>query len=275
MKLMFYSLCLICSLYLIPGNAFSQQIHDPFPKAGASYLVQVNGNTKWAHEPDRRLPLASITKIMTSLIVLENCKLDAIVTVGKSVQLETGTKLGLRVGEKMSVLNLLKAALIYSASDACAALAQHVAGDEKRFVEIMNKRAAELGLLNTHFQNCVGHDHKENYSTANDIAKLAKTALASSIFSEIVSTPLDRISTVNNKRKFVIKNKNEMFKRLQGVKGVKTGYTPEAGKCLVALAERKGTDVLLVLLNSPKRWETADKMMEKAFDSAGIDVASR
>lgn len=261
-------------IFVFPYNVFSAQVNDPFPKASASYLVQVKGKTLWAHDPDRKLPLASITKIMTALVVIENCKTDEVVTVGKSVELETGTKLGLRPGEKWKVLDLLKGALIYSAADACAALADHIAGNQERFVEIMNRRAQELGLSNTHFQNSVGHDHEEHYSTANDIAKLAKKALTYPIFAEIVSHRLDKIKVVNGKRTLTIKNKNGLFGRFDGVKGVKTGYTPEAGKCLVALAGRNGTDVLLVLLNAPGRWKIADEMMKKAF-AAAANTAKR
>jgi serine-type D-Ala-D-Ala carboxypeptidase (penicillin-binding protein 5/6) len=262
------SILVLVFIFVLPYVSFSAQISDPFPRASASYLVQVKGNTLWAHDPDRKLPLASITKIMTALIVLENCKIDEVVTVGKSVQGETGTKLGLRPGEKWKVLDLLKGALIYSGADACAALADHVAGSEEKFVEIMNRRAQELGLSNTHFQNPVGHDNEEHYSTANDIAKLAKKALTYPIFAEIVSHARDKIKVVNGKRTLIIKNKNEMFGHFDGVKGVKTGYTPEAGKCLVALAGRNGTEVLLVLLNSPRRWKIADEMMKKAFAAA-------
>jgi serine-type D-Ala-D-Ala carboxypeptidase (penicillin-binding protein 5/6) len=268
------SLLLFIFIFVLPCAVYSAQVSDPFPKAGASYLVQVKGNTLWAHDPDRRLPLASITKIMTALIVIENCKLDEVVTVGKSSEEETGTKLGLRPGEKWKVLDMLKGALIYSAADACAALADHVAGDREKFVEIMNRRARELGLTNTHFQNPVGHDNEEHYSTANDIAKLANKALTYPMFAEIVSHQFDRIKVVNGKRTLKIKNKNEMFGTFKGVKGVKTGYTPEAGKCLVALAGRNGTDVLLVLLNSPRRWKIADEMMQKAF-AASAHSASR
>jgi serine-type D-Ala-D-Ala carboxypeptidase (penicillin-binding protein 5/6) len=262
------SILAIVFIFVFPCTVFSAQVNDPFPKASASYLVQVKGKTLWAHDPDRKLPPASITKIMTALVVIENCKMDEIVTVGKSVQQETGTKLGLRPGEKWKVLDLLKGALIYSAADACAALADHMAGDQERFVEIMNRRAKELGLSSTHFQNSVGHHNEEHYSTANDIAKLSKKALTYPIFADIVSRRLDKIKTVNGKRTLTIKNKNSLFGQFDGVKGIKTGYTPEAGKCLVALAGRNGTDVLLVLLNSPSRWKIADEMMKKAFAAA-------
>jgi len=212
---------------------------------------------------------------MTALLVLENCQLDEIVTAGKSVQQETGTRLGLRPGDKMTVRDLLSAALIKSACDACVALADHVGGSETEFVKMMNKRVSELGLLNTHFQNAAGHDNIENYSTANDVAALAKTALKNPIFAGTVSITSKTITTVSGNRKFLLKNTNEMFERVEGIKGVKTGYTPQAGKCLVSLAERNGTDVLLVLLNSPRRWETADKMLEKALAAAAIKTAQR
>jgi serine-type D-Ala-D-Ala carboxypeptidase (penicillin-binding protein 5/6) len=263
-----YRLIFLLSLFafILPCIAHSKQLNDPFPRASASYLVQVEGRTLWAHDPDRRLPLASITKVMTAMIVIERCKIDEVVTVGESIKLETGTRLGLRVGEQLKVLDLLKAALIYSAADSCAALADHVAGSQEKFVEIMNKRASELGLSNTHFQNSVGHDHDEHYSTANDIAKLANKALTYPIFAEIVSHRYDKVKVLNKSKRIIkIKNKNEMFATFTGMKGVKTGYTPEAGKCLVALARRNGTDVLLVLLNSPRRWKIADEMMKKAF----------
>ena len=265
----------LCVQPCLADNSNNSTKGDPFPRAAASYLVQVDGKTLWSHEPDRKLPIASITKIMTSLIVLERCNLDDVVTISDSVKTETGTRLGIRAGEKMKVRDLLAAALIKSACDACVALADHVAGSEARFVEIMNKRAKELGLLNTHFQNAAGHDHEENYSTANEIALLTRTALKNSFFKETVSLNSKRITTLNGKRVFNLRNTNDMLGSFQGAKGVKTGFTPQAGKCLVSLASRKGTNVMLVLLNSPRRWQTADKMMEKAFTLKPVNMALR
>jgi len=248
---------------------------DPFPKAAASYLIQVNGKTIWAHNPDRKLPIASITKIMTAIIVLEHCQMDEIVTVSDCVTTETGTRLWLKPGEKLKVRDLLAAALINSACDACVALADHVAGSQSKFVEMMNTRASELGLKNTHFQNAAGHDHAENYSTANEITVLAKTALKNQFFSEMVSTDRKKITTINGKRTFQLKNTNDMLGTFEGTKGVKTGFTSQAGKCLVSLASKKGIHVMLVLLNSPKRWQMADEMMKKAFIVNRVDVATR
>ena len=270
-----FPILILFFLSVQPCLADSSKKNDPFPRAAASYLVQVDGKTIWSHNPNSKLPIASITKIMTSLIVLERCKLDDVVTISDSVKDETGTRLGLRPGEKMKVRDLLAAALIKSACDACVALADHVAGSEKRFVEIMNTRARELGLLNTHFQNAAGHDHEDNYSTANEIAALTKIALKNQFFTETVSINSKKISILNGKRTFNLRNTNDMLGSFKGTKGVKTGFTPQAGKCLVSLAGRKGTSVMLVLLNSPRRWETADKIMEKAFSMGRVNIAKR
>lgn len=274
MRFIFPALILIF-LSLQPCSADSDDKNDPFPRAAASYLVQVNGKTLWSHNPDLKLPIASITKIMTALIVLEHCQLDEVVTIGTSVRNETGISLRLRPGEKYRVSDLLAAALLNSACDACVALAGHVAGNEKDFVELMNTRARELGLLNTHFQNVAGYDHADNYSTANEIVLLTKKALENTFFSQTVSTGTKKISTLDGKRAFDLKNTNNMLGNFQGIKGVKTGFSSEAGKCLVSLAGREGIDVMLVLLNSPERWQTADEIMEKAFEQGVVNMAKQ
>ena len=267
MRYLFISLILIC-LSLASGSASSVDINDPFPKAGASYLLQVNGRTLWSHKPDRRLPMASITKIMTALIVLENTKPDEIVTISNSAAKETGTRLGLKAGERLYVKDLLSAALIHSANDACRALADHVGGNEAGFVELMNKRARSLGLTNTHFQNASGHDHEKHYSTASDIALLTIIELNNPTIIGTVSIPSMKIKTVNGNRTFNLKNKNEIIGNYEGAQGVKTGFTSKAGKCLVAFAKRDKADVLLVLLNAPNRWLIAVEMMDRAFAEA-------
>ena len=264
MRFLLTSLILICVTFAY-GSAYSVDINDPFPKAGASYLLQINGMTTWSHKPDLRLPMASITKIMTALIVLENTKPEDIVTISQTAAKETGTRLGLRAGERVYVKDLLSAALIHSANDACRALADHVGGNESGFVELMNIHAKKLGLTNTHFQNSSGHDHQKHYSTANDIALLTIISLNNPTISKMVSTVSMKIKTVNGKRVFLLKNKNEIIGRYEGAQGVKTGFTSKAGKCLVAYAKRDETDVLLVLLNSPNRWFIAVEMMDRAF----------
>jgi serine-type D-Ala-D-Ala carboxypeptidase (penicillin-binding protein 5/6) len=241
---------------------------DPFPKAAASYLVQVQGKTVWSHRADRALAPASLTKIMTALLVLESGKpLDDVVTVGAGAQKETGTRLGLRAGEKMRAGDLLAAALLQSANDACLALAEHAAGSKAAFVARMNARARELGMARTHFTNPCGHDGAQHRSSARDVAVLTEAALAQPFFAEIVTLVSFRVTTLGG-RAFELENKNELIGRYDGAVGVKSGYTPGAGKCLVALARRGGTTVLLVMLDAPNRWWDAVAMLDRAFAEA-------
>lgn len=238
---------------------------DPFPRAAAAYLLKRDGTTLWANRPDRRLPPASLTKVMTALLVIERGDLDAVVTVSRSAAAETGTRLGLRPGERVRAGDLLAATLLNSANDACHALADHVAGSERRFVALMNERAVRLGLAGTHFTNACGHHHPHHYSTAADLARLTEAALTHPRFRKLVALPRHRIRSLSRKLTYHLENRNRLLTRYPGAAGVKTGYTPEAGRCLIALAERDGVRVLLVLLRARARWEVADAMLDRAF----------
>jgi D-alanyl-D-alanine carboxypeptidase (penicillin-binding protein 5/6) len=238
---------------------------DPFPQVASSYLVIVNEKEVWAHRPDLPLAIASLTKIMTALLVLEKSRIEEVVTVSRQASRETGTRLGLQPGDKFYVIDLLAAALLGSANDACHALAAHVSGSEGAFVNLMNARARDLGLANTHFANACGHDHPKLYSTAHDLALLAETALRNPIFAKIVSLVRGEIRTWDGKKPFRVENKNELIGRYPGSVGVKTGFTRRAGKCLIASVERDGSKSLLVLLNAPDRWWTAIRMLDAAL----------
>ena len=238
---------------------------DPFPRVASSYLVIVDGKEVWAHDPDRRLAPASLTKIMTALLVLERTDIEDVVRVPPRASQETGTRLGLRPGDQYYVIDLLAATLLGSANDACHALAAHVSGSEARFVDLMNWRARELRLTNTHFTNACGHDHPMLYSTAHDLALLAETAMKNPVFAKMVSLLTAEIHTVDRKKTLTVENRNELIGRYPGAVGVKTGFTPKAGKCLVAFVERGGRSSLLVLLNSPDRWWTATRILDAAF----------
>ena len=262
-KDVFFSLLLLS--FLICSNILPQEPRDPFPKVAASYLVKVNSKTLWVHNPNRKLPPASLTKIMTALIILEKVGLDEVVIVSKRAAKETGSVIGLRAGDKMKVRDLLAACLIQSANDASYALAEYAGGSKEGFVRLMNARADKMGLVDTHWTNPCGHSEKNHYSTANDLAILAETALKNPTFSKLVSFTRGRISTVNEKRTFKIENKNELIGRYPGAIGVKSGWTSKAGKCLIALACRNGTKVLLILLNAPNRWWDAEMILNKAF----------
>ena len=245
----------------------------PFPVEASSYLVMVNGRTVWENDVARRLPPASLTKIMTVLLVLENYHPEEVVAVSKAAAGETGMRLGLRAGDRMRIDALLAASLLMSANDACHALADYVAGNEKRFVELMNRRAGEWKLGSTHFSNACGHDAPHHYSSANDLAVLAGKALAYPVFVDLVAKQSMTIQNVEGNRNYALVNRNALIGRYRGAVGVKTGYTQNAGKCLIALAERNGVRVLLVMLHAANRWWDASDILDYAF-SHGVTHVS-
>jgi D-alanyl-D-alanine carboxypeptidase (penicillin-binding protein 5/6) len=267
----FVLLLLTAALLLAAPVAYAA---DPFPKSARAYLAQVGGTTIWSHAADQKLPPASLTKIMTALLVLERANLNATVTISRTVAAETGHRLRLRVGEKYRVRDLLAAMLIESANDAARALAEHISGSDARFAELMTARAGQLGMKDTRFTNSAGHHDPGHYTTANDLVLLTEAALARPLFRELVSKVRYDIRTVNGKRRFKLENSNKLLPKYDGMVGVKTGYTPEAGRCLIALAERDGVEVLIVLLRARDRWNLATRMLDTAFElyaSSGTD----
>ena len=247
---------------------------DPFGRVAAAYLVKVDGRELWSRNPDRRLAPGSLTKMMTGLLVLERADLRSVVTVSREASRETGTRLGLEAGDRMLVIDLLAATLIGSANDACHVLAEHIAGSETKFVTLMNARAREMGLSDTRFANACGHDAPGMRSTARDLARLAETAMGNAVFAKMAGLEDGWISTADAGKKFPLENKNLLIGRYRGAVGVKTGFTGAAGKCLVALAERRGKRVLLVLLNAPDRWWKAEEILDAAFAHGSGSSAS-
>ncbi len=264
---------LVLGLWLVfaaAGVSAAEEYSDPFPGFAASaYLLKMQGQVLWARNPDSILAPASLTKIMTALLAIRKSRLDEPAVVSRDAVRETGTRLGLKQGEEMYTGFLLAATLLRSANDACRALADHVAGDQASFVSLMNQEAQALGMEHTRFANACGHDQAGHYSTARDLAILAEEALREPVFSDLVSTVRLDISTKGGKRVFTLENKNELVGRYPGAAGVKTGFTDKAGKCIIALAERSGVRVLLVVLNAPDRWWGATDLLDAAFARAG------
>lgn len=258
---------LTIGLWLLAQTALAASQPDPFPQVAASYLVEVDGKTIWAKLPDRRLPPASLTKLMTALLVLEHDHPDEAVTVTADATRETGTRLGLKAGERFRLHDLLAATLLPSANDACQALADHLAGNERDFITRMNRRAQELGMRNTHFTNACGHDEPDHHSSANDLALLAHALLKFPSVLDITAQKELHITTLDG-QSYTLPNKNALIGRYDGALGLKTGYTPNAGKCLVAYARRGEHTVLLILLHGKDRWWDAVDILDLAFDHA-------
>ena len=200
---------------------------------------------------------------MTALIVLERGRLDELVVVSRRATRETGTRMGLRPGDNLRVRDLLAATVVRSANDACRALADHVSPD---FVLLMNRRATELRLRDTRYSDPCGHDGPGTYSTAADLARLAEQVMQQPDYVQLARLPRVRIASADG-RKFELRNTNALIGRYEGAIGVKTGFTSGAGNCLVAIAERDGVRVLVVLLNAPNRWWNAVGLLDRAFQA--------
>jgi len=257
--------CLI-GLLLVCQSALAQP--DPFPKVAAAYIVEVNGDLLWERQANKRLPPASLTKLMTVLLVLDNYKPKEVIEISPAAAQETGMRLGLKPGQRFYIADMLSAALLNSGNDACHALADFVGGDHQGFVKLMNLRAQQLGMKNTRFSNACGHDSADHYSTAHDLVLLAHEVLKHSIVTELAIKESAQISSVDDKKSYSLQNKNALIGRYPGALGLKTGYTPKAGTCLIAYAERSGTKVLLVMLNAKNRWWDAVDLLDLAFAQA-------
>jgi len=247
---------------------------DRWPDVAAAYVVEVDGAERWSHEADARLRPASLTKILTALLVIESVDDDAIVTVSPRAAAAPGARLGLRAGMKLSAGDLLTAMLLRSANDACLALAEHAARSERSFVARMNARAGALGLVDSHFENACGFDGPRHRMSARDLARLGRAAMANPRLAAIVARERGE-ARVRGGRVYAFDNTNALIGRVEGARGVKTGWTQAAGRCLVAFAERRGTTVTLVLLGAPDRWWDAVAMIETAFEEARASPAPR
>ncbi|MDH4181282.1 MAG: serine hydrolase [Betaproteobacteria bacterium] len=238
---------------------------DRFPGAAAAYLVIADGQPLWAAEPDKPLPSASLTKLMTALVVAESARGESVVTVSRTAARATGARMGLAAGARLSVDDLLAGLLLRSGNDACVALAEHVAGSEAQFVARMNERARAWGLSATRYANACGFDAPGHHASARDLAALARRVLAVPGLARLVALEKLQITGADGRR-YALANTNLLFGVVQGLAGVKTGYTSRAGHCLVAYAKRDGRDVLVVLLRGADRWWDAVAMIEQAFD---------
>ncbi len=224
-----------------------------------------SGRILFEYDVEKRLSPASLTKIMSALIILEKGRLDDLATVSRNAARAPKTHLRLKVGEVFRLGDLLKAMMMVSANDACLAAVEHVGGDEEQFVKLMNAKAVALGLSDTHFSNGCGFDGPDHYSTAEDLATLSEVAMRNAVFRDLVKEEREIITPVSGYRAYVLHNTNRLLGRIPGVVGVKTGFTSKAGRCLIAKVSQNGSDLLLVILNSNRRWNTAKSLIDYGF----------
>ncbi len=210
---------------------------------------------------DVKSAMASTTKIMTTIVILEKADLNEKVTVSAKAGGTGGSRLGLKRGDKASVRDLLYGLMLRSGNDAAVALAEHVGGSVKGFAELMNEKAIELGLTNTHFVTPHGLDDANHYTTALELAKLTDYAMNNETFAKIVGTKSTTIYINNQSRQ--INNTNELLGVLNGVVGVKTGFTNNAGRCLVTETKRNNMDIITIVLG-------ADTKKDRTKDSVNL-----
>lgn len=260
---------LVCLAASAGAGHAAPALPDPFPRAGQAYLVLVNGAEVWGRAPDAPRPPASLTKIMTALLAIEaGGDPAAWIEVSLRAAAQTGSRLGLVAGDALRAEDALAATLVASANDACLALAAHVGGGEAAFVARMNARARALGLSKTRFVNPCGFDAPGHAASARDLAALTRAALAHPAFRRLVAVERAEVVTRAGRR-HALRASNALLGRVEGVRGVKSGFTAGAGRCVVVLAEREGVEVLLVILDAHDRWWTAAALLEEAFEGAG------
>lgn len=254
--------------YLI-GPIRNPSVADLNLTAKAAIIVDVNSDrTLYAKNETTRLPMASITKIMTALVALDKfgSQLNTVITVPVEALDVTGSKMSLYAGEKITAHNLLKGALIESANDAGMTLAYAVSDSPDQFVTLMNQKAKALGLVDTNFANPIGFDGDNHYSTAKDLAELTRVALDNRTFASIVATPKTTVQDVTGKFVHQLTNTNKLLGQFKNVIGVKTGTTEEAGESLdAAVSGDSGQTVIVVLLDSSNRFQEGKKALDWAL----------
>lgn len=213
---------------------------------------------------DEKLPMASTTKIMTALVAVESCDVTEEVEITCDAVGIEGSSAYLKAGEVLTVEELLYALLLQSANDAAVAIALYVSGSIEAFADMMNEKAEELALSDTHFTNPHGLDDKEHYTTAAELAKIAAEALRNPTIKEIAATYKKTFSTEQRTRTYV--NHNKLLRLYDGAIGVKTGFTKRSGRCLVGAAERDGLILVSVTLDAPDDWRDHEAMLDFGYE---------
>ena len=269
---------LLLLFLLIPINITAESI-DLAPNAISAIIIEAStGTVIYNKNEHEKLAPASMTKMMGLLLIMEqiekgNLKWDEMVTASSNASSMGGSQIFLETGEQMTVEELVKGISIASGNDAMVAMAEKIAGTEEAFVELMNKKASELGLKNTNFKNCTGLDAENHYSSANDMAIIAKELVKHDKILEFSGTYEDYIREGTDKS-FWLVNTNKLVRFYQGVDGLKTGYTSTAGYCLTATAKRNGMRLITVVMNEPDsttRNNETTSMLDYGFNAYGME----
>jgi D-alanyl-D-alanine carboxypeptidase (penicillin-binding protein 5/6) len=260
-KIRIFILVFIVIFTFLSASSFAQ---IPGTSAHSAIVMDVKtGRILYQNNIHQEMPMASTTKIMTTLVALEKSDLDTIVKVPNHAVGVEGSSIYLGDNEKIRMEDLLYGLMLRSGNDAGVAIATHVAGSVDKFVELMNKKAYDIGALHTHFMNPHGLHHSQHYTTAYDLALISRKALQNNTFKKIVKT---KVWTVQRERLNQFYNKNKTVYEYEGGDGVKIGYTRAAGRCLVASATRNGMQLVCVVLNDGNWFQDAYSLLDYAFE---------
>ncbi len=246
----------------------SVQAAEPSLSAHSAVLIELeSGNILLQKNANKRMGMASTTKIMTALTVLSLAAPTDILTVPSAAVGIEGSSVYLTAGERLTVYELLCALLLSSANDAAAALALCLSGSIEAFADKMNQKAADLGLVDTHFVNPHGLYDDNHYTTAYELALITREALRDSTLAKIFSTYKTNISMCGTKNGRLLVNHNKLLRTYDGALGVKTGFTRRTGRCLVGAARRDGMTLISVTLNAPDDWRDHAVMLDYGFEN--------
>lgn len=264
---------LLCAVILAGLGTSARAEESPEISAKAAILMEAEtGRVLYEKNADDRMLIASTTKIMTALVVLERCDLDREVVIESAWTGIEGSSMYLKAGQRMTVRDLLYGLMLASGNDAAVALACIAAGSVEDFAALMNEKAQSLGCENTHFMNPNGLDGEEHYASARDLAVITREAITNRAFCEIVSTASRTVGELT------YTNHNRLLRECEGVFGVKTGYTEAAGRTLVTSCERDGLTLICVTLSDPDDWDDHKNLYDWAYGQWGrysvLDEAS-
>jgi D-alanyl-D-alanine carboxypeptidase (penicillin-binding protein 5/6) len=263
----------ICIFILIGAMPFTNITYAAPPPidtqaVGAALIDVESGRIMYSEKGDVPLRIASLTKIMTAIVAIERGNLADTVKVTKNAYAKEGSSIYLKLGEEMSLNNMLYGLMLRSGNDAATAIAEHVGGSVEGFVYMMNEEARLIGMTHSHFNNPSGlDDGNDHYASANDMAKLTAHALNNPVFKEIVKTKQKKVPNPNEKWDYTWFNKNKMLTLFEGADGVKTGYTKLARRCLVSSATRGGQQLAVVTLNDSDDWADHARLLTYGFQN--------
>lgn len=261
----------LCFLTLMMPVAMASEALTVAAK-GAVLIDGASGRVLFGQNENEPFPMASTTKVMTTLLALENGTLDEKVTAGRNAAGVTGTSLYLSEGETLSMAHMLYGLMLRSGNDAAVAVAEHIAGSVPAFAEMMNRRAATLNA-DAHFVNPHGLDAEGHQTSALGLARIMREAMKNPEFRTITGTKRKIIPWVGNEYSRVLENKNKLLTTYEGATGGKTGFTGKAGRCLVFSAERDGMELIGAVLNCPTWFDTATVMLDYGFEHFRMEHA--